>query len=69
MEVETPAKPSSSMDAHWASVESARADSALRLEALKLALAQGGSDAIVREKAEAFLAFLKGEPAPEKAGE
>lgn len=44
-------------------------DASLRLEALKLAIGQGGSDAIVREKAEAFLAFLKGEPAPEKAGE
>lgn len=40
-------------------------DTLLRLEALKLALGQGGgADQVVRDRAEAYLAFLKGEPAP-----
>lgn len=45
-------------------------DGWLRLEALRLALTHGGgSDAVVREKAEAYLAFLKGEPALRKEEE
>lgn len=43
-----------------------RPDTHLRLEALRLALGQGGgADNVVRNRAEAYLAFLKGEPAPE----
>lgn len=36
----------------------------MRLEALKMALTAGGSDTIVREKAESYFAFLKGDPLP-----
>lgn len=55
--------------ADCAAANAQRADSSLRIEALRLAIGQGGSEVIVRQTAEAYLAFLKGEPAPEKEAE